>query len=170
MKLFTHSYIITIYKDGKFCWDNKGWVKNNDGLGSSTIILLVAFVLMALVSADKAQAGTKTYLGMNYGVLDGCKATSFVGGQQLNEFISLEGSAVIDSTSCYRESEKIEIDSMIGVHLNLSMPTLNDDWYIEVSYGHTQLSRIGASSFGGSSYQTWAGSERDPEPKTILGP
>jgi hypothetical protein len=115
-------------------------------IGIFTMILLVVALRM-----NEAQAGTKTYLGMSYGILDGCKATSFVGGEQFNEWLSIEGSAVIDSTSCRREGETIEISSMVGVHLNLSIPTTGS-WYAEVSYGHTQLSRLGASSFGGSTF------------------
>ena len=27
MKIFTHTYNITIFKNGKFCWESHGWVK-----------------------------------------------------------------------------------------------------------------------------------------------
>ena len=110
------------------------------------MIFGVAMIMWA--PASKADG----FIGMNYGLLDGCKATSLVGGERFNEFFAVEGSAIIDSTSCRRDGKKIEIDSMIAVHLNMSIPTLNDDWYIEIRYGHTQLSRIGASSFGGSTF------------------
>jgi len=120
--------------------------------GKAMFYGLSMLVIVTFFAPVKAMAGTKTYLGMNYGIIDGCRSTSLVGGQQLNELIAIEGSAVIDSTPCAREGQRIEITSMIGVHLNLSIPTLNDSWYIEVAYGHTQLSRIGASSFGGSTF------------------
>jgi len=30
MKLFTHNYVIRLYKNGRFCWKNKGWVEKED--------------------------------------------------------------------------------------------------------------------------------------------
>lgn len=107
-------------------------------------------MILVFVALKMNPAQAKGYLGMNYGILDGCKATSFVVGDTFTEFFSVELGAMVDSSSCYRDGKKIEIDSMISANFNLSIPTLNDSWYIELSCGHTQLSRIGASGFGGT--------------------
>jgi hypothetical protein len=48
MKLFTHSYKITFFKDGKFCWDNHGWVKDDTGglfVGLHKILFICATLL-----------------------------------------------------------------------------------------------------------------------------
>jgi hypothetical protein len=48
MKIFTHSYIITIFENGRFCWKKKGWIKSDTSgyfLGIQyTILMLIIFL------------------------------------------------------------------------------------------------------------------------------
>ena len=45
MKIFTHTYNITIFKGGRFCWVNNGWVRKE----SITITGLDVFITVAAI-------------------------------------------------------------------------------------------------------------------------
>ena len=54
MKIFTHTYKITIFKNGKFCWKNQGWVKSDTdgyflGFTHTFIMFCVIFGLLKLL-------------------------------------------------------------------------------------------------------------------------
>jgi len=52
MKIFTHSYKITFFQNGKFCWKNHGWVKNNtDGVFVGVQQMLLIGVIFIAVQA-----------------------------------------------------------------------------------------------------------------------
>ena len=51
MKFLTHSYVITIYEDGKFCWKNKGWIKNDTTIEFFSVLFWFLILSLALTAA-----------------------------------------------------------------------------------------------------------------------
>ena len=53
MKFLHYSYVITIYEDGKFCWKNKGWIKDRNAAASEGIflgVIVYAIILAFLIN------------------------------------------------------------------------------------------------------------------------
>tara|TARA_R110002020_G_scaffold465655_2_gene687200 strand:+ start:492 stop:650 length:159 start_codon:yes stop_codon:yes gene_type:complete len=52
MRFLTHSYVIIIYEDGKFCWKNKGWIKDRDAAANEGIFLgvVVYAIILAILN------------------------------------------------------------------------------------------------------------------------
>jgi hypothetical protein len=43
MKIFTHTYKITVFYNGKFCWKNQGWIeKQSFSINESDLMLVLA--------------------------------------------------------------------------------------------------------------------------------
>ena len=47
MKIFTHTYNITLYDNGKFCWKNNGWViKESLDITGFDLMIVVAVIVI----------------------------------------------------------------------------------------------------------------------------
>lgn len=55
MKIFTHTYRITLFDENGFCWKRKGWVKKSaddlvkDKIGDF-VVIMVLLVLLSLAT------------------------------------------------------------------------------------------------------------------------
>jgi len=53
MIFLNHSYVITIYENGKFCWKNKGWIEDRDAAVNEGIFIgaiVYAIILVCLIN------------------------------------------------------------------------------------------------------------------------
>ena len=150
MKLLTHTYSITIYENGKLCWINKGWIENNEGVGTSMIRILFAFVLIALVSAE-CKAGQKDFIGVSWGPISGSGVTTLYGGKMFNELFGAKWFTALDSSVSDRNGDTVIIESLYGAGVVLRLPVGNS-FYVKGGINYAVLGRINDSSFSGMSY------------------
>ena len=52
MKIFTHTYRVEVFNNGKFCWRNHGWVEKgiNDLRKESRNNFIVIMILLAVIA------------------------------------------------------------------------------------------------------------------------
>lgn len=93
LKMLTHSYSITIMKNGKFCWINRGWVKRDQP--SSNLICADTLVLSLIEAKEQVLSMSVDHdkmpgwpLGVQFAI-DHIAAMDRVSKKQLSHIIIL---------------------------------------------------------------------------------
>ena len=52
MKIFTHTYRVVVFDNGKFCWKNHGWMEKgiNDLRKDNAINFVIIMVLLSVIA------------------------------------------------------------------------------------------------------------------------
>ena len=118
------------------------------------VIMIIGLMFLGAIIAEKALA--EGYAGVMGSYIDSKETNHagvfLVGGFQFNEFIGIEGRAIVNASEEGHRGNSVSIDSMWGGYITGTVP-VTDSLSGYVIYGHTE-SKVGGGEYSHSGNST----------------